>query len=873
MASRKSTATSNWETPNMPIDTDDRRRNQDMVLTPGECVHIVDKTKGEVNIYLGPTKQSLGSDDQPVVLNTSTGRFDPVTLDKAIQAFSTAPEGSYVVLEGPAEGDKRPSGNGKLSPPTLRTGKRVNIPGPATFALWPGQSAKVVPGHNLRSNEYLLCRVYDEAAARENANKAVIKASEGDAAVTKSDIPSAGSLTMGKLFIVKGTEVSFYIPPTGIEVVPEVVSGEERYLREAVTLERLEYCLLRDQDGNKRYERGPAVVFPKPTETFVDAAIKSNPDKARAKKFRAQELTPTSGIHLRVIADYVDERGEEHKEGDELFITGSEQPVFFPREEVATISYGEQDVHYGIAIPEGETRYVLNRLSGEVSIVKGPKVFLADPRTQVIVQRALPIDLCSLLYPGNNEVLEINAARLAQTDQDIVGTGGGGAAFLASSYQRSTTENEAYAAVAAVATPPGKRKGFMISGSSHALPGDSFDRKSKFTAPRTLVLNTKYDGAVQTTLWSGYAMLLISKAGSRRVIQGPGTYVLDYSEIPQVFALSTGKPKTTDKLHRDVFLKTTANMVSDVIEVETRDFCRLNVKVSYRVNFEGPDPMKWFAIDNYTKFLTDHMRSRVRNAVQKLGIEEFYGNHVDVIRDIVLGKSLADGGQRAGASFVENNMRIYDVEVLGVSMQNGDIEKLLVGHQREVIQTALTLQGEKRKLGFVKEIENIKRETAAATAETHFANLALEQEKAQRKLALDLANLDGSAQTEALRFANAKAADSAQAEIRLAEHERSHAEAEDDIALAAKRQELELAKLTAQVEAVVNKAQAITPDLIAALQAFGDKALLEKVAQTMAPMAILTGGEKSVVEVLADLLKGTGIAKNLDALSIARPTK
>ena len=30
---------------------------------------------------------------------------------------------------------------------------------------------------------------------------------------------------------------------------------------EAVTLERLEYCILLDEDGNKRYIRGPAVVF------------------------------------------------------------------------------------------------------------------------------------------------------------------------------------------------------------------------------------------------------------------------------------------------------------------------------------------------------------------------------------------------------------------------------------------------------------------------------------------------------------------------------------------------------------------------------------------------------------------------------------
>jgi major vault protein len=46
-------------------------------------------------------------------------------------------------------------------------------------------------------------------------------------------------------------------------VVPDAAGV---YVREAVTLERLEYCILLDEDGNKRFVQGPAVVFPEPTE-------------------------------------------------------------------------------------------------------------------------------------------------------------------------------------------------------------------------------------------------------------------------------------------------------------------------------------------------------------------------------------------------------------------------------------------------------------------------------------------------------------------------------------------------------------------------------------------------------------------------------
>ena len=67
--------------------------------------------------------------------------------------------------------------------------------------------------------------------------------------------------------------------------------------------------------------------------------------------------------------------------------------------------------------------------------------------------------------------------------------------------------------------------------------------------------------------------------------------------------------------------------------------------------------------------------------------------------------------------------------------------------------------------------------------------------------------------------------------------------------------EQEIEELRAQTEAVVNKANAISPELIAALQAFSDKALAEKMAETMAPLSIIGGN--SIAEVFANLLKGT----------------
>ena len=116
--------------------------------------------------------------------------------------------------------------------------------------------AKVVKGHALRTNQYLLARVYEADEANKNQGKVVdAEGKEIENTVT--------NCVNGQILVIKGTDISFYIPPTGIEVIPINNDANKGYVREAVTLERLEYCILKDEDGNKRYVHGPKVVFPR----------------------------------------------------------------------------------------------------------------------------------------------------------------------------------------------------------------------------------------------------------------------------------------------------------------------------------------------------------------------------------------------------------------------------------------------------------------------------------------------------------------------------------------------------------------------------------------------------------------------------------
>jgi major vault protein len=327
-----------------------------------------------------------------VVYDPAASTFRGVTsLEEAMRISPLAPEGYYVILRNPAKGNKHPEEGSAQPSAEQEIGRTIIVPGPATFALWPGQAAEVVEGHHLRSNQYLLVRVYNEDEARKNWSKAVVKPAsvEGEPAaaqpVTAAPPPD---LTVGKQLIIRGTEVSFYIPPTGIEVVRE--AGADHYAREALTLERLEYAILVDENGKKRYEVGPQVVFPLPTERFVEA----RDDAGRSsKKFRAVELNEIQGLHIKVIAEYA-EGGVTHKAGDELFITGKDTAIYFPREEHSAIKYDGKAKHFATAIPAGEARYVMNRVTGAIRTVRGPAMLLPDPRSEVIVRRVLSERLC-----------------------------------------------------------------------------------------------------------------------------------------------------------------------------------------------------------------------------------------------------------------------------------------------------------------------------------------------------------------------------------------------------------------------------------------------------------------------------------------------
>ena len=805
-----------------------RGRQSDLVLAVNEFAFVLNKSSGIIKSHVGPIVVTISQQEALVIFDAKTKKFvETSDYARAKQLFTSAPEGWYAVLKNPA--DVHPeAGKANNTPSSLKVGVKVNIAGPTSFALFPGQMTKVIRGHKLRSNQYLLARVYDAEAAMASVNNATVLDAEGKA----KDV-SKETYFAGQQLVIKGTEVSFYIPPTGIEVLA-CEDDPAEYVRDAVTLERLEYAILKDESGEKTYHHGPAVVFPKPTETFVTAP-------KGGVIFRALELSPISGIYVKVIAEYTDEKKIKHPVGEELFITGNDQMIYYPRPEHAMIQYDGKYMHHAIAIPEGEGRYILDRLNGKVKMVTGPCMYLPDPRTEVVLKRKLTAKECELFYPGNKEVLEYN---LGLSEQAMEKRARNGQANMTDRINNaySTSNQEASLAI------------FEANA--------NISRGVSYTKPRTITLDTKYDGVVTINVWTGYAVNVVSKSGKRETIVGPATRLLAYDETLEAVTLSTGKPKNNNRTISTAYLRVENNKVSDIISVQTKDFVDVTIQVSYCVDFLPEHKAKWFSVDNYVQYLCERCRSLLKREAKGYEIEEFYANAADIVRETVL-DALEEDEEKItpiGRFFPENGMLIKDVEILNV-MVEPKIAALMDAHQNEMIKKTLELSVATKKMKTVEKLAEYEKKEIQLKHD----NQMYESKLAQK---IKMEQLDNQAAIAEQKRAEAQAeveAKGAMQAILNAIHkdqlERDKAVDDAKIVTEQRLAEIEAAKQKAYAETVEKIMKSIQPELVAAMNAKANAELTSGLGNAIAPYAIAQG--ESVSQAVTRLLKGTTLEETI----------
>ena len=819
------------------IENYNNSRQRDLVLAANEFCFLQNKTNGVIKTYTGPITMTISAQEALVVFNEKTKQFKETdNFEEAKQLLVSPPENWYVVLKNPSEGNVHPEAGKAVISPNLEVGKKINISGPCAFSLFPGQMVKIIKGHHLRSNQYLLARVYDPEAAQNSV--AVMVDAEGNT------ITANEKYYAGQMLVIKGTKISFYIPPTGIEVIPIENNPKNGYVREAVTLERLEYAILKDENGNKTYKYGPEVVFPKPTETFVQSPTGGN-------IFRVIELSPISGIYVKVIAEYTEGEGENavtHPAGEEMFITGNDQMIYYPRPEHAIISYDNKIMHHAIAIPEGEGRYVMNRMTGEIKTIKGPAMFLPDPRTEVVVKRKLSEKQCDLWFPGSVAAKSYNASLNEKSVEK--------SSRITNTLPYTDTINKSITASCDASLDAAYSTANSLSATLANLESNaSISRGTSYTKPRTITLDNKYDGVVSIDVWTGYAVNVISKSGKRKVVCGPQTILLDYDQTLEELQMSTGKPKTTDKVIHTVYLRHENNKVSDIISVETKDFVRCEVEVSYNVSFDKAQMDKWFNVDNYVKYLCDKMRSEVKKEVKKYGIEEFYQNYSTIVHEVVLTNKI----------FVENGMNVQDCEVLSIHIED-NVAEMLIAHQEEMLTQSLKLSDAENRVEVAEKLADAERKEQELRNEALLNKLDLQEKEALRKLEIQT---EIARQTEANKLAEKQAEVDMQVlydTIHNANLERTKLEKANELAHQRELAEIEKNRNEAYAATVKTIMESISEDLVAAMSSKSNNEMTIAIAQALSPYALASG--ESVTDVVNGLLRGTKLEDVIKGINL-----
>lgn len=820
----------------------EERVQNELVLPLGQYAHILDETKGNVQTYSGPIKQSLSPQDKPVVFDPASRKFvQQARQADAVRNNIQVRKGDYVILENPhKDGNSKQPEPGKSEVQQhdgLRYGEVVNIAGPWSHPLWPQQVATVVSGHQMRSNQYLLARVYDDEAARKNWKSSVVK---GGADKESSQIDlilgvDPESLVIGQILVIKGTKVGFYIPPSGIEVLKE----GSNYVQDAVTLERLEYSILLGEDGEKDYRQGPDVVFPTPTQSFYT--------KETRRKFKAIELQPTSGIHVKVVKEYT-EGDKSYKVGEELFITGKDVPIYFPREEHAAITYGGSEKTHAIAIPKGDSRYVLDREAGDVQLAVGPQMLLMDPRKQVMTVRTLTETECRLWYPNNVEALAVNKQRSGYKPA------GGGASFMSF----DSVEPAGAMPAAAMLT----RSAFVRESAGDAAFADSMTRGTAYAPPRTVNLDGKYEGAPKIVIWPGHAVQVVDSKGTRRTEVGPKPVLLQWDEVLQPMSLSKGKPKNSDNLLRTAFLRFGSNPVSDVLDLVTSDLVNLQVRLKYLVRFEEEDKDRWFSLDNYVQYMCDHLRSLIATAVRRMDIQKFDREAATLIRDVVLGERPASG-PRPLRHFEENGMTVYDVEIVApIEIMDPNVEELLSSSRHAMMSDSVAAELLQAKAEFTEVQQKFNRTVAteeAATAKLKDDHVVAAIERRRKALEAqaqaDMATSVVKANVEHTIAEKRRLTEAINLDIIV------DADAQRDVVATAQHHRA-IHLVQAEADSTEQRMKAVQPGLIEALSATALVGVVEKVAPAIASLAFVNG--RDTESVLTSLFKGTAAEKLLE---------
>ncbi|MFT5684836.1 MAG: major vault protein [Myxococcota bacterium] len=892
-------------------------------VTEREFLWVQDDDKGEVILHVGPTMVSPTAADR-VVIDDGRGGFTQSPNNRP-QRMIEVTDAQYAVLFNPLVEREAGHPNGlfrpnRNEPKQLQNGTRAMLPGPCSFYLRPGQRCEVRDAHELASNQYLVVKVYGEVEPTAPYFKITARSAQITSATVEEDaptdnvVPSEINLTRGQLIVIRGLDTQLYIPPTGVDVVPDLSIDDNG---RQITADAARRILKEMPLPPEPTASGASMDFMAQEQ---EAAEEAEEEPRRSKRSRRIQ-TDQSPRSRQAIQQQVSQRPappprQESRGGGEGSLTsGTIQAML------------NSPIHRSAL--EREVRK--NRLIRQ-AVVLGEKEFCvildADGKRQIKVgpARVFPGPYDTFLTEGSNnriyyayellpqrglwlrfirqiprEKLAVRLPRGAELPQEIyypgdemILTGVNSFFFPFNEIEILTPLNgqphfgndhtETFIEAIGIDQKSGIYVRDLESGEARLVRG----KRSYLVDPRKEVQITRRVPTEQWNLWvaegephkktlkpmvTPWAIsitvppntaIMAASSDGYRVIQGPCMELLEYEETLVSMTLSTGTPKSDKQVIKTCFLRTVGNRVTDVIRAQTADFVELHIRVSYQVTFDASHKDQWFTHENYVGVICDHLRSLVRSRCRQMSLTALWPNVPGVIRDTILGEKTEQG--RTGRLFGENGMRVTEVEVLSSTILDQDIASLLEGVQRESVSLHISDRQGEEKLRSEKLRHDIERQRMEMLQEARTRRAALESVVAKLEHERELMSLTSreAVSTEGVRLQAARV--ESEMTARLArEHQESAAKlarSEKEVAAAVEADRLRHAESQAHA-AEVSRLR------LAELAAQSAATVAERQAVQPALVEALTAvGDKMLLEEVAANMNLISLFQGKDVASI-----
>jgi len=831
----------------------------DLILANNETGNIKDKTTGNIYVFKGAHKEALSSDMQPCKWDGK--KFvDVEDLDACIKQFVKATETQYVVLHNPLMNQAKTMTKGKNEFEPLKTGVSIVMPGPTEFPLWPGQEAEVIDGHRLADDEYLNIMVTgpiseDDAkklwpiveedwlqgqnqhptpeepittpASEEPTGEEEESKDENDGGndETKSAAPPSpptppavdddqnfvNRFPMGAKFVVRGTRIKLFMPPTGILVIPVEMVIEKA---ETIIPKRPRDSRPRDDIDTARHLEITKAKLAEIKGTFLskyrDHVGEDELDRRQADRI-LEHLFSRQNIPQRYIFDYstmlqvlntehifdldefdnaVDETLDKYISTLEKEITllkgGQEMPL-------ATDNY----IRKGIPLEADEYSLLMNRV-GRKSIVYGPTTvipcidqeFIINQETGTPVFKGIPIDIKSGVLLQTNTKMTVKEAKQRVPFVQILGnlTDNNDLApgTLLLVWKRETCVFPAdgidiVEKFEAVHIPAGKAKYLqnMETGKVQVIKGEKMylpdPRREQFVqrhlTPKEIelwFLGEEYDPefvpCIKVPQGTAAKIQGFDSQGktTQEVVEGFDIMFLAWDQqlaVLKVSASDFGEPKTHRGSKEICFLWTQGNVINDTAaNLRSRDDCKFSLSYALTVDFKEEKQDDWFAVDDYVGLVCEEVRSILRGVFLREPIHTISTNYVDLARDAILGTKKEDEEDRPGRPFPRCGSTVVEVNVIDFKLDDENLAQRLNHVQQASLEESLqTKQATVKLEGTLQRLDiKAKERSAKARDDEEARKLELETRTAQTELDQQIIDLDAEVHKKRMEVDNSE---------------------------------------------------------------------------------------------------------------------